>query len=211
LEKIGEGKEKLIRGIEKDANEEVKRIIADAKRVANERISASTKQAKSIIANAQKKAVEQSELLKKKILSGINMEVKRKSMKIRDKVLNDLIDQAKIRLNKMIYKPEYLNILIDWIVEAGIGLGKEKAFVNASKEEIQMLDENLLHQAEDKIMKATGKIIELKKSEEHPLKSQGVVVISDDGKVAFNNMVSTRILRRQTEIRNIVYKSLFDI
>jgi vacuolar-type H+-ATPase subunit E/Vma4 len=46
-------------------------------------------------------------------------------------------------------------------------------------------------------------------SDTPPLKSQGVVLTAADGRTAFNNQVKTRMLRKQREIRMLIYNALF--
>jgi len=211
MEETGIGKEKLIGGIESEAHEEAKVIVSKAEKESKERISDAERQVKSIIANAKKKGEEQSEIVKRKMLSGIGMEVRRRSMAVKDKVLNDIVNRVKERFNQMLHRPEYKDIIIKWIVEAEIGLGKDKAFVNASKKEMDLIDEDILNKAEKKVKEVTGRSVEIKKFQGPPLKFQGIVVISEDRRMAFNNQISTRILRKQTEIRKLVYNKLFDM
>ena len=43
----------------------------------------------------------------------------------------------------------------------------------------------------------------------NPLKRQGVVVTAADGRTAYNNQVTTRIQRKEREIRMLIYDKLF--
>jgi vacuolar-type H+-ATPase subunit E/Vma4 len=42
-----------------------------------------------------------------------------------------------------------------------------------------------------------------------PLPGQGVVLLGREGRLAYNNQVATRLLRRQTEIRKLIYDTLW--
>ena len=72
-----------------------------------------------------------------------------------------------------------------------------------------MIDDELLLAAKEKIRKQTNKQITLALSDAQPLESQGVVLTSADGRIAFNNQVKTRLSRKQRNIRTIIYNGLF--
>ena len=46
-------------------------------------------------------------------------------------------------------------------------------------------------------------------NEEHALLSQGVVLTANNGRVAYNNQVKTRLLRRQQDIQRLIHDRLF--
>ena len=64
-------------------------------------------------------------------------------------------------------------------------------------------------QAAQRAAERTGKPVDLTLSEARPLKSQGVVLTAADGRTAFNNQVRTRMMRKQREIRTLIYNTLF--
>ena len=109
----------------------------------------------------------------------------------------------------MIREANYRDVLVNWIAEAAIGLDVESAEINASPKELLLIGEELLSKAKDKIGKQTSKQITLALSNASPLESQGVVLTSSDGRIAFNNQVETRLLRKQREIRTMIYNELF--
>ena len=91
-----------------------------------------------------------------------------------------------------------------------IGLGVEKAEVNATAEEKKIINARLLSNAEKKIGEITGNRVSIVISKAPALSSQGVVLTSVDGRIAFNNQVATRLLRKQRAIRSLIYERLFN-
>ena len=89
-------------------------------------------------------------------------------------------------------------------------MGAESARINASKEERALIDDRMLSEMARRIQKQTGKQISLTLSDANPLQSQGVVLTAADGRTAFNNQVRTRMLRKQREIRTMIYNILFN-
>ncbi len=209
MESVENGKEALISGIEKDAKSEAETVIADAEKQAEERRKNIGQQIESILNEAEKKAEQQAEAIKKKVLSGVDVEVKRRVMRLRDRVMKEMLSSVQKELRALIIKPEYRDILQNWIVEAAAGLGTEQAVINTSKDERALLDKKFIEETEKRIKEIVGFGMVLKVSEEQPLRSQGVVLTAKDGRTAFNNQVHTRMLRKQREIRKHIYDNLF--
>ena len=104
----------------------------------------------------------------------------------------------------------YRSVLVNWITEAAVGLGAESARINASEKERALISDHMLSEIARRIQKNTGKQVSLTLSDAKPLQSQGVVLTAADGRTAFNNQVKTRILRKQREIRTLIYDTLFN-
>ena len=103
----------------------------------------------------------------------------------------------------------YSAVLLDWITEAALGLGADKAQVNASSEERSLITEALLAQACQQVNTRTGKTMQLTLADADPLDTQGILLTAADGRVAFNNQVKTRIMRNQRTIHQLIYEAVF--
>ena len=210
MESLEKGSRALISGIEDDAQREAEQIILDAKKQAEERKKYLEKQVKSILLEAEEKARVQSEVVSKKILSGLDIEVKRKFMHLKDNILVEILGRVKEEFKTLIKKPEYRTVLQNWIIEAMIGLGAEKAEVSASKSEQRLIDKELLDSAEKRVKELTGHQVKLRVLQNQTHGPQGVVLTAEDGRTAFNNQVTTRLLRKQRIIRNLIHEKIFD-
>ena len=160
--------------------------------------------------DARKKAEEQAETAKSKIISAAEREVKRCAIRVRDTVMQNIMDRAEKKLSSMTGEENYRSVLTNWITEAAIGLGAESALINASEEERALINDHMLSEITRKIKKQTGRQISLTLSDAKPLQSQGIVLTAADGRTAFNNQVKTRMLRKQREIRTLIYNTLFN-
>jgi len=209
MEPVEREKAELIAGIEEDARIEEEKILQDAETQAAEKRKYARKKTESLLSEAEEKAQEQAETIKRKILSGVELEAKRLSMHIQDSIVQDLMTRVETRLGSMIDDPNYRTVLIDWITEAAMGLDAESAEVNASEKERPKIDHELLSETAGRIHELTGKQVTLTLSDAQPLKNQGVVLTAVDGRTAFNNQVKTRMLRHQRDIRTKVYDALF--
>jgi vacuolar-type H+-ATPase subunit E/Vma4 len=199
----------LISGIEADARTEEQQIIKEAENQAAEKRKYTEKKIESLLGDADKEAREQAEAVKKKIMSSVQLELKRRSMSIRNTVIRDIMDSVEKKLGSMSGDKSYRSILINWITEGAIGLDAKSARINASEKELVFIDEQLISEVTEKIRTKTGRQITLRLSEALPLKSQGVVLTASNGRTAFNNQVKTRMLRKEREIRMEIYNTLF--
>ena len=198
MESIERGKAALISGIEADARGEEQAIIEDAERRAAEKRQYSVKKAESLLADARQKGTEQGDAAKRKTLSAMELEIKRRSLRVRDAVIRSIIDRVEKRFFSMIGTPEYRPVLFNWIVEAVIGLDVTSVEVNASPKELPLISDQLLAEIRDVVLQRTDKEVSLVISSAGPLKTQGIVVMSTDGRMAFNNQVKTRC--RETNV-----------
>jgi vacuolar-type H+-ATPase subunit E/Vma4 len=209
METVDKEKAALISGIEADARAEEEKIIREAEAQAAEKRKYSEKQIESLLNDAQEKAKEQAQTAKNKIISAAEREVKRCSMRVRDTIVQDIMDRVEKKLRPMTGDENYKSVLVNWITEAAIGLGAESAQINASEEERALINDHMLSEIARGTQKQTGKQISLTLSDAKPLLSQGVVLTAADGRTAFNNQVRTRMLRKQREIRTLIYNTLF--
>jgi vacuolar-type H+-ATPase subunit E/Vma4 len=209
MESEEKGKAALIASIEADAQAEEENIISQAEEQAAEKRQYAQKQVQSILDDARQKANEQTEIIKRKILSDIETEIKRSLLQEQNKIMQDVVDRVEKKMYLMIDEPGYRDILINWITEAAIGLDVESSRINASGKERSLIDERLLAEVMENVKNNGGKTMELTLSEEPPLEYQGVVLTAANGRVAFNNQVKTILSRNQRKIRMMIYNSLF--
>ncbi|MHC4626385.1 MAG: V-type ATP synthase subunit E [Planctomycetota bacterium] len=209
MDSVEREKAALIAGIEKDARAEQEKIIDEARVQAAEKKKYSERKIESLLAETQTKAQEQAEAAKKKIVSAAEREVKRRSMGIRDIVMQEIMDRVEKKLGSITGDENYRHALIVWLTEAQIGLDAKSARVNASAQERRIIDERMLSEVSRRVRKQTARQVELVLSDAEPLKSQGVVLTADDGRTAFNNQVRTRMLRKKREIQMLIYDTLF--
>lgn len=198
----------LISGIESDARKEADKILGEAKKRASELRMYTEKQVESILREAEKKARTQSEAIEKKVLSGVEIEVKRKFLYLKEKIFSEVLSRVKEEFKSLIQTPSYRTVLLNWIVEAAVGLGVDEGIVSTSKNEQHLIDQELLRRAEKQVSDILGKNVKLRLSRNSGTQ-QGIVLTASDGRTAFNNQVATRLLRYQRKIRDLIYTKLF--
>ena len=209
MDSLAKDKEGLISGIEADAKDEAAKILEDARKQADEKTKYTAKKIESILAEARENAQKQAETVKSKIISDVELEIKRRFLRLRNTIMQDIIVKVEGKLNSMIGDGEYRDVLMNWITEAAVGLGVDSAKINASEKEMALMDEKFLSEVSEKIQKQTGRQMVVNVSEGRALESQGVVLTTEDGRMAFDNQVKTRLSRKQRQVRTMIYNELF--
>jgi vacuolar-type H+-ATPase subunit E/Vma4 len=204
------GKAALITGIESDAAGEVKSILAEAEKQAAEKRKYGRKKVDDLLADARVRAEEQAEAIRRKVLSEVELEVKRRSLQIRDRVMQEIMARVETQLKTRIGDPDYPTILRDWIVEAVRGLAVEEAQLNASAAERELLTPDLLQDVSERVKQLAGRELKLVLADAAALEDQGVLVTAADGRMAFNNQVKTRMLRMRRKIHMLIHQALFE-
>ncbi|MHC4580643.1 MAG: V-type ATP synthase subunit E family protein, partial [Planctomycetota bacterium] len=161
MDSVEREKAALIAGIEKDARAEQQKIIDEAQAQAAEKRKYSEKKIETLLDEARAKAQEQAEAAKKKIVSAAEREVKRRSMGIRDIVMQEIMDRVEKKLGSMTGDEDYRHALIGWLTEAAIGLDAKSARVNASAQERRIIDERMLSEVSRRVRKQTARQVEL--------------------------------------------------
>ncbi|MHC4213200.1 MAG: V-type ATP synthase subunit E [Planctomycetota bacterium] len=209
MEPVEKGKDALLSGIETDVRAEEREIIAEADKRAAEKRKYTQQKVETILKEAKKDANKQAQEIKSKLLSGVQLEIKRRHLRDQAEVIDDILNRVEKKLFPKIADKDYRSVLIDLITEAAIGLGAKSARVNATQKERKLIDERLLSEAKRTIQTHAGKEIDLKLSDTEPLKNQGVVLTAEDSRTAFNNQIKTRMLRKQRKIQTLIYDCLF--
>jgi vacuolar-type H+-ATPase subunit E/Vma4 len=202
-------KSSLITGIENDAQVEVEKIVKEAEKQSEERKVYAKKQVDTILKEAEVRADSQYESIKKTILAGAKVEVNRKAMEIRKKITDFIDEQVREQYRGMLKTSEYRKLLLNWIIEAAVGLEKQVVIINSSASERDLIDKTLLTEAKTQIKKISGQDITFKISQQPVLTSQGVVLTADDEKTSFNNQIYNRMRRKQKDIQNLIFEKLF--
>jgi vacuolar-type H+-ATPase subunit E/Vma4 len=195
----------LILGIEADVRAEEEKIIDDAERRAAEKRKYAQQKAESLVKEAKEKAEAQAASITQKATTAVEREVSRRSLRSRETLMQRIVDRTEKRLEAMIDDPAYRDVLVGWIAEAAVGLDADSAQVNASACERALIDAALLAEARGRAAARMGTPPVLTLADAPPLESQGVVLTTADGRIAFNNQVRTRMSRKRRDIQKLIY------
>ncbi|MFA6864310.1 MAG: V-type ATP synthase subunit E family protein [Sphaerochaetaceae bacterium] len=171
----------------KDAKEKAKSIISDAYIQADKEVKIEERQFKN------KLAVE--ELKKNATMKAAKRKVE---LELLDEQYSKLIEMVKDETLNLLTGPQSNEILINWIIEAVLGLGLDKAKIAFSPK--TPVNEEMLKQVIKKAKDVYSLDLELS-LDSRRLVVPGIVATSLDGKISFNNQVDIRMRRFDRDIK----------
>ena len=182
--------EKIINQIKKDSEIEVKKILGEAEKQAQSILQSAKKEAEKEAEKILDNGINQSENLKKILISKANQEVKRDIMNAREDVIDECFTKAYHKLS--ILKGDNYEKLVRKLIKDGYSKLGENYTVLVSRD----IDKKI---AQDLQINVTGSIES----------SGGVVLKSSDGKVTLDHTFDGILKREKNKIRIIVGKLLF--
>lgn len=205
----GSDGDKLLEGIASEAREEAERITAEAERQAEEIVRGARNRAESILEDAEAKGEEQAKAIRAKSRQNIETEERKRRLKAEERLFSKAMGMVHRKLEELRESDEYPEVVKGWIVEAALGLGVEEAEVKAPAREGKLIDEQLLHDAEEEL-RSCGSKAELRLAEEQLSSGQGVVVAEREGRLSYNNLAEARLQRYAAEVRRMIYEQIKD-
>lgn len=196
----------------KDSNPLVQQIISQAQSKASEIILNAKDRAQAIILDSkdqEEKAVlaeRKSIAVRLDAISSQEASAKRNidrlvELKSMDSSYNEVLFEVNAYFDRIASTDDFKPVLVNWIAEAAIGLDKKEAKVAFSSK--SPVDEDMLREAEKKVLEATGATVKLSLDTQR-CHAIGVVLSSIDGQVSFDNELDIRLRRYQKDIRKIV-------
>ncbi|MDZ7792304.1 MAG: V-type ATP synthase subunit E family protein [Spirochaetia bacterium] len=198
----------LLSGISEQVEAEVKKISEDAERQAKEIVEGGRKKAESIRRDAEEKGRKQAEGILKKNAQAIEAEQRKLLLKAQEELFSKAMGRVKEKLQALTERSDYRSILKGWIVEGAIGLAEDALKVNASEQELELITDGLLREAEAEVKSMTGRSVKIERTDQPPLQKQGVILTAREGRLAFNNTAEARLDRYSTVIRRMIYQRM---
>lgn len=199
---------KLLEGITQEAEQEAERIRDEAERQAREIVENARRKADEIRRDAQERGEQQGEILRQKNEQNIQAEQRKRRLKVQEDLFTLALQKIRETLQEYVDRPEYAEILKGWITEGAIGLGQDELIVNGSASEREILTDSFLKDVEKDVEEQTGRRVKISLSDSSPLQKQGVLLSTQDGRLAFNNVVEARLQRYSTSIRKMIYERI---
>jgi vacuolar-type H+-ATPase subunit E/Vma4 len=154
-----------------------------------------------------KKAEAQAENIQRKILSGVHLETKKQTLRIREEILTKIFQTVKAELEKFRQDKSYFTFLKNLIIEGASALEGETIKIILGDIEKGLLSKAVLLTIEKEI---GDKDREVKFSiSDQRLQEGGVILMSIDERIKYDNSFSARIKRIEDKMRLVVMKEVF--
>jgi len=195
-------------------------IISEAESKAAEIIDRAEKEARSIIAKANKeaelkkqealkKAASEAESIKRRLLSGVHLEIKQRLLKERESLINRVIESLLKKLDKLRSHEDYGEVLREFILEGATALDTDEVIVCGSSAEKKILNASMLRKIEKYVKDKVKKDVSLKFSE-NSAKEGGILLRTVSGDRSFDNRFPARIERILPDLRLEIVRSFED-
>lgn len=153
-----------------------------------------------------KKSQAQAETLKKRILSGVHLEVQKRRLQVTEETLTRIFGMVKERMEAFRRDKAYGAFLDRMVLEGVQALESDEVKAVAGDVERGLLTKERLSALEKEAAKA-GRTVRITLAPE-PLAEGGVVLLSSDGRTRFDNGLSARVRRYENAMRMKAMKLL---
>ncbi|MCJ7813526.1 V-type ATP synthase subunit E family protein [bacterium] len=182
------------------SEKEIKMILDQAEKETQEILNNARNEEEKVRADNLHKAKIQAEGIRKRILSGVHLEIKRQALRSQEEWITSLFQSVEEKLNQSRSDKAYIPFLKRLIIEGILALDSNEINILSGEIEKKLLNKTLLTQIEKEIKEHHHKktrLAVLKQS----LPEGGVVLVTVDEKMRFDNRFSMRIKRFQNAMR----------
>jgi len=181
-----------------EAGEELKR--AEAERAAI--LRKAKREAEQIESSLTEKAEKKTEMVRRRILSGVELQKKKAFLNARETLVQTVKDQVRKRLEKHRGSKAFEATLIRWIGEGVRAIASDKVIIHIAPGEKGVLSSDLLKKC---TTEAKNYGLDVSFSiQESETDEGGVFLSSGDGRISYDNRFSARLTREEMEIRKRV-------
>lgn len=204
-----ESVDKICSSIREDGEKEIESILEKANQTADDIVARANRAGEEAAEKILKEAREKGEIARKRLLSSVNLEVKRAKLRAREEIVQAVHDRVGKALAGHLKSGDYASVLTGLVLEAVSALEGGSFIVRANAGDIDLV-EGTVFPAVRKAAGEGGRSIS--KLEAKPFErpsSGGVQVGVPGGNVIYDNTFEARLYRLREEIRNIIFEEVF--
>jgi len=204
-----ESVEKICSQIREDGNSEVESILNKARQTESEIVGKAERTGEEIAEKVFKEAEEKGKTEQKRLLSSVNVEVRRVKLKAREEVVSSIYERVEKSLEEYRRREDYASILAGLVAEAVRALDGSVLHVYADRRDLALLPSKVFP-AVLEMMKDEGREIErLEAKKLDGAVMGGVRVGVPGGKVIYDNTFEARMYRLREEMRSVIFEEVF--
>jgi vacuolar-type H+-ATPase subunit E/Vma4 len=204
-----ESVDKICGQIREDGEKEIESILDKARRTAGEIKAKAEAQRDEIAARIMREAEERGKTESRRLLSSVNIEVRRAKLRAREEVVSVVNGMVEKELKGMRHSKRYPDVLAGLVIEAVRGLEGKSFVVFADKRDLGMLENEIFPRVK-KAMTDEGRPVNALAA--RPLEKStlgGARVGVPGGNVIFDNTFEARMFRFRDEIRARIIDRVF--
>jgi len=203
MESVKEGLVAIASEILEDVKREAEKLVHDAERAAEEILRRAKENAEKIRGQLIAEAKRQGELERRKILSQAEMEMRTRTLQVKEELVNEAFQRALTRLKEFTQTEGYHACLLKLIQEASERVNSKDLVVYVNPRDRRWL----LNVGLDELCKRFNK--RLKLADETISCLGGCIIRSPDGRLSYDNTLEKRLERLRDILRVQVARILF--
>jgi vacuolar-type H+-ATPase subunit E/Vma4 len=202
--------DRIVNQIREDGEKEIRSILDKARETASEITGKAEIIREETVARMIKEARDKGELAERRLLSSVKIEVKRAKLKSREEIVSRINAMVRGALEETRKDADYPAILADLVMEAVRILRGDSFFVYVDRRDMATLREKVFPEVRKRMAGESRQIAVLEAVELEKASFGGARVGVPDGKVIFDNTFEARLYRMRDEIRNIIFREVFE-
>jgi len=204
------GSSQFLDNLLEDVEKQVRHLIEEAEKRAESKSRQTDEQIEKLYAQAEIRKKEEQEKADRRHRQNLKVALRREELRIRENWNKRLLDQAEEKVLEIRKTDAYSWVLKDWVLEAVLGLSVAEVEINGAPRERELLTPEFLSEQEKELLKKWNLKVKIHLADDKALSLPGIMVKEKQGRLVFNNQLKTRILRKQSELRQRIYHRLFE-
>ncbi|UCF04918.1 MAG: hypothetical protein JSV33_13495 [bacterium] len=201
-----ESVDKICARIREDGERELQSILEKARQTAADITARAEAEGQRITEKVLKEAEEKGKIVQRRLLSSVNLEVRRAKLRAREEVVTNVSERVERELGRLRERKAYRDVLVRLTIEAIEALDGDRFLVHTDRRDMAALKEAVFP-AVKKGLEGAGRTVQGFESKALAKSSLGGVQVGvPGGNVIFDNTFEARIYRLRDRIRNIIFE-----
>lgn len=204
-----ESVEKICGQIKEDGEKEIASILDKARSTAADILGKAQVNRDEATEKIMRDAKERGETESRRLLSSVNIEVRRTKLKAREDVVGVITKKVQEELDGIRGSGDYPDILTSLVVEAILGLEGKSFIVYVDKRDLGILEEKVFPRVKEKMEGESSPVSSLQARQLEKSSAGGARVGHPGGKVIYDNTFEARMFRYRDDIRMTIFDEVF--
>jgi vacuolar-type H+-ATPase subunit E/Vma4 len=204
-----ESVEKICEQIREDGEREVASILDKARSTAADIIGKAEVKRDEAAGKIMRDATERGELESRRLLSSVNIEVRRTKLKAREEIVGIIRKKVEDKLAGIRSSKEYPKILTGLVLEAIHGLGGKSFVVYVDRKDLKLLEEKVFPSVRKTMAGESAPVSSLQARPLEKSSTGGARVGHPAGNVIYDNTFEARMFRFRDDIRMTIFDEVF--
>lgn len=204
-----ESVEKICGQIREDGENEIASILDKARRTAADILGKAEVARDEATGKIMRDAKEKGETESRRLLSSVNIEVRRTKLKAREEVVGVITKKVEEELAGIRDSDDYPDILTSLVVEAILGLEGKSFIIYVDKRDLGILEEKVFPRVKERMAAESSPVSSLQARPLEKSSAGGARVGHPGGKVIYDNTFEARMFRYRDDIRMAIFDEVF--